>query len=139
MLHTIREDLSTEILYQELLDENSLLQIVKDDSNNPEDMTIRERYVDEGGRIHTNNIWYFIAGVNQAECFIRYTKNLIAVFECIDEDIKVINLYDNKEHSFIDGSFFELQNELENICGEVGKQIQPNMSEKTYTLKKVIM
>ena len=108
MKKTIKEELATRYIKEELLDDNNLLQYAADDSQNS--VCIKIRYV--GG----NTIKEIVLAILSKEDFkerkvilnFNQDKTAIAIKERIGREYKLTKLYSLKDHSFSNPDFMEV-------------------------------
>ena len=117
MKKTIKEELATRYIKEELLDDNNLLQYAADDSQNS--VCIKIRYV-EG-----NTIKEIVLATLSKEDFkerkvilnFNQDKTAIAIKERTGREYKLTKLYSLKDHSFSNPDFMEMEyRKLFNIC-----------------------
>ena len=117
MKKTIKEELATRYIKEELLDDNNLLQYAADDSQ--DSVCIKIRYV-EG-----NTIKEIVLAILSKEDFkerkvilnFNQDKTAIAIKERIGREYRLTKLYSLKDHSFSNPDFMEMEyRKLFNIC-----------------------
>ena len=117
MKKTIKEEIATRYIKEELLDDNNLLQYAADDSQNS--VCIKIRYV-EG-----NTIKEIVLATLSKEDFkerkvilnFNQDKTAIAIKERIGREYRLTKLYSLKDHSFSNPDFMEMEyRKLFNIC-----------------------
>ena len=110
MKKTIREDLERDVQKTELINDNTLMEYVRDGDN----ICVDIRFIDGGiGRIceHTLLTMDIVSFFEHAMDVIQFNDegDTIALFNVVDDGYELSRIYDLTEHSFVSPDFLEFE------------------------------